>query len=362
MSSLAKSQSESLTYSVAVVGANGYSGLELCRLLLSHPKAELRVCFGRDENWKLSQDLMMAGAEKVVTRGLQDLLLSASEFDCVFLATPPEVSMELVPLLMKKTKVIDLSGAFRLRSEDFHKYYKEKHSCAEFIESAKYGLVPFTKSESSQLVSNPGCFATATLMALLPLLRDRLVDSSQIVIDAKSGTTGGGRKAKENLLFSEVEGNCLPYRVGEHQHLPEIIKYVKEFSGAEIDPHFITHLLPVRRGIIAGLYLQRAADFIQTSDSQYSEFLKNAYTSVYGSKNSLVKFGSTHENPQLLALRNVVGTARTHISFEVKGSKVFVFSCIDNLLKGAASQALENWNLNHMWPTELGLAQSEVSL
>jgi N-acetyl-gamma-glutamyl-phosphate reductase len=347
---------------VAVVGANGYSGLELCRLLLNHPQAELRVCFGRDESWKLSQDLMVEGAENVPTRNLHELLRTASEFDCIFLATPPEVSMELIPQLITKTKVIDLSGAFRLSLEDFQSYYKEKHSCPDLLLSANYGLVPFAKSESRQLISNPGCFATATLLGLIPLLGDRLIDANQIVIDAKSGTTGGGRKAKENLLFSEVDGNCLPYRVGEHQHLPEIIRYVREFSGVQIEPHFVTHLLPVRRGIIAGLYLQRAEDFQHATDTEYSDFLNRSYTSIYGPKNPLIKFGSVQQNSQLLVLRNVVGTARTQISFAVKGRKVFVFSCIDNLLKGAASQALENWNLNHKWPTELGLTQIEVSL
>jgi N-acetyl-gamma-glutamyl-phosphate reductase len=195
-------------------------------------------------------------------------------------------------------------------------------------------------------------------MALIPLLKEGLVDPSQIVIDAKSGTTGAGRKAQENLLFSEVEGECLPYKIGTHQHLPEIIKYADLYSGQSTDIQFTTHLLPVRRGIISSIYLKRQPHYKDMPDVEFLKRMTTAFDQAYA-KNSLVRFGSLEEFPKLLSLKSVVGSPRTHISYTVKGNKIFTFSCIDNLLKGAASQAIENWNSQNRWPTDTGLESIE---
>jgi N-acetyl-gamma-glutamyl-phosphate reductase len=345
---------------VAVVGARGYSGAELCRLLLRHPAVSLEACLSADAGFSLQAqlpELQGPGAVVVPTRQLTDLAAVAAECDAIFLATPAEASMKLAPeALAAGAHVIDLSGAFRLEAAEFAKWYGHEHSSPELIARAHYGLVPWCgpldapsiKKCGTTLVANPGCYATAALLALIPLLRDGLVDPATLVIDAKSGTTGAGRKATENLLFSEVDGECLPYKVGRHQHLPELRKYVAAFAQAEIDPHFATHLLPVRRGIICGLYARTRA-----SAAEIAASFERAYAGY-----PLVRAREGEPGP----LRRVVGSARAEISFTVTGDKLYVFSMIDNLLKGAASQAVENLNRLLDLPPETALTQLEGTL
>ncbi|RYZ85745.1 MAG: N-acetyl-gamma-glutamyl-phosphate reductase, partial [Proteobacteria bacterium] len=176
--------------------------------------------------------------------------------DVVFLATPAEVSLRLAPQIRNAGKtVIDLSGAFRLKAHDYKTWYGFDHEAPTELASAHYGLVPFaTKAGAGSVIANPGCYASAISLALIPLLRDGIIRQDGIVIDAKSGTTGAGKKAAENLLFSEVAGECLPYKVGKHQHLPEVTEAVRAFAKVNLDAHFVTSLLSVRRGIIAGVY------------------------------------------------------------------------------------------------------------
>ena len=211
---------------VGIVGARGYSGLELARILLRHPEASLSACFANEKSFALQDYLPEAAAEQVPVVALTEI--EQMPLDTVFLATPVEASLELAPKLAGKMNVIDLSGAYRLKASDYPKWYGFEHSSPALLEKAAYGLAPLSSPRGSRMVSNPGCFATSVLMALVPLLRAGLLVPSSITIDAKSGATGAGRKAAENLLFTEVDGDCLPYRVGKHQHLPEIIRYAKE--------------------------------------------------------------------------------------------------------------------------------------
>lgn len=325
-------QVNSQYFQVAIIGSSGYSGLELTRLLKKHPQISLVSCYGSQEMavfWK-----------------------SVSSFNVVFLATPAEVSLELVPLLLKAgVHVIDLSGAFRLKttdiSADYLKWYNLQHHESEWVKKAHFGLVPWStpaKVEGPQLIANPGCYATAILMGLLPLLKSRLILEDTLVIDAKSGTTGAGKKAQEAQLFSEVDGECRPYKVGQHQHLPEINLWAKELSGINIDPFLTTSLLPTRRGIIAGLYAKLApGKSVPDIESALKEF--------YGSYPFISRGNS---------LKKVVGTPHTQFSYEVVGEKLYFFSSLDNLLKGAASQAVENFNLLHSLPVETGLTHLEA--
>ncbi|MBC7743143.1 MAG: N-acetyl-gamma-glutamyl-phosphate reductase [Bdellovibrionaceae bacterium] len=322
-----------------IVGARGYAGLELARLLLRHPNVDLKFCFATSE-MNLSHYLNTESAKNVVC--LLDKEIMSHLTDVVFLATPAEVSLKLAPqILASGKKVIDLSGAFRLKENDYQKWYGFEHTEPTLLANALYGLLPWVgPSKNENLVANPGCFATAVTLALIPLLKDFVIDSENIVIDAKSGSTGGGKKAAENLLFTEVDGECLPYKVGRHQHYPEIVEAIKNFSGQKIEAHFTTSLLPVRRGIIAGVYGRLAA-------GKTIEDVENAFQKYYGDY-TLVNHGrlssAIAKSNALLSLKKVVGTAKTHISYEVEGNKLYLFSCIDNLLKGAASQAVENLN------------------
>ena len=193
-------------------------------------------------------------------------------------------------------------------------------------------------------------------MAILPLLRSDLIEPSSLVIDSKSGTSGAGRKAAENLLFTEVDGECLPYRVGQHQHFPEIQEYAQVFGGQAIDPFFNTSLLPVRRGIISSIYARlktgRGLADIRTA-------LANAYEDYPLVKISALSELSAIGQAQAVSLKKVVGSARTHLAFEVVGEKLYMFSLLDNLLKGAASQAVENFNWLNGLPAGTGLTEIE---
>ncbi len=274
--------------------------------------------------------------------------------DYVFLATPAEVSLELAPKIMAAGKtVIDLSGAFRLKQNSYQEWYGFEHTAKKELDQAQYGLVPFAEPNPKQkLVANPGCFATAITMALIPLLKQDVISSENIVIDAKSGTSGAGKKLAENLLFTEVEGECLPYKVGKHQHYPEIQETIEKFSGKKIDAHFGTSLLPVRRGIIAGIYARM-------QPGKTLQDVQKAFQQSFGDY-SLVMHAPTKEKPQLLSLKKVTGTGRTHLSYAVEGDKLYLYSSIDNLMKGAASQAVENMNNLSGLAVTTGLSQLEA--
>jgi N-acetyl-gamma-glutamyl-phosphate reductase len=362
---------------VAIVGAHGYAGMELARLIIKHPKMNLAACFARDPNWKLSDELFgetsHGSVKQMQTLPMDSLLEHQGKFETLFFATPPEASLEWISKIHAKgteiPQIIDLSGAYRLSVAEAQSIYGLTHSGLEV--SAEYGLAPWSNiSERSAFISNPGCFATSVLMAVIPLLKAGLVQPESLVMDCKSGTSGAGKKAQERLLFTEVEGECLPYRVGKHQHLPEINRYVNHYAGVQIDPIFVTSLLPVRRGIISGIYARMTKRMDSYSESDALAAVASSYEEAY-SGYPLVRFGSLDgnehgnekRNQSLLLLRKVIGSARTHVSFAVSrsvyGTKLHVFSCIDNLLKGAASQAVENWNLSHGLPADCAMEYLE---
>ena len=359
---------------VAIVGARGYSGLELARLALRHPQIELKACFAGSESLAVADYLPESAAKDVPVYSIDQLETIAKECDAVFLATPAEVSLELAPVILRKgADAIDLSGAFRLKAgegKDIARLYKDAYGFAHptpyLVEQSLYGIVPLAKAyppksaAGPRLIANPGCYATSAAMALLPILKTGALDTRTIVIDAKSGTTGAGRKASEKLLFTEVEGDCLPYKIGDHQHLPEIRMAARSLTGFEIDPFFTPHLLPVRRGIISSIYAR--AKSAALTDAELLACIDAAYTQAYASY-PLVRFNALGADEpgaaQGLSLRKVVGTARTHIVFHVKDGKIFIFSAIDNLLKGAASQAIENLNLMYGLAPETGLMDME---
>lgn len=370
------------TVNCSVIGARGYSGLELSRLLLQHPTFSLRSCYATSA-FELSQYIddqeiqfqqnhqghavqcLAFAQNKSAAESLGELSDSTS---VVFLATPAETSLELAPHLLSQGKtVIDLSGAFRLKKHDYKKWYSMNHNQSDLLQSAKYGLMPWNQASKNlsanqkhslsgnpaQLIANPGCYATAILMALLPLIKNNLIQLETIVIDAKSGTSGAGRKAAENLLFTEVADDVLPYKVGRHQHWPEIVEAVFALTGEMISPMMTTHLLPVRRGITSAIYAR-------VQPNVTSEKIYQAYAEAYQNYellkwNDLNNTSLKKSSSSLLSLRKVVGTANTHISFDLVGDQLYVFSLIDNLLKGAASQAVENLNALTGQPLDFGL-------
>lgn len=368
----------------AVVGARGYSGLELCRLLLQHPKVEFIGAFATGK-FDLSDFLSQPQARFVPAAGMEDLprVVHESHVQAVFLATPAEASAEWAPKILEMgVDVIDLSGAFRLQTGDIAASYKEwyrmDHPALGLVQQALYGLSPWCwQREASnasadqlqptelggRLIANPGCFATSILMALVPLMKDQLIDPTQIVVDSKSGSTGAGKKAEERLLHSEVSEQIQPYRIGRHQHLPEILQFLKKPSGSKVKLQFTPHLMSFRRGILSSIYLRPSSALMDLSDVELSARIGQSLNRSY-ERDPLVRITElTAQNEGAeLALRRVVGTAQTRIAFKVQDGQIYLFSMIDNLMKGAASQAIENFNCLYGWEHWFGLDHLEGSI
>ncbi len=355
---------------VGLIGARGYSGMELGRSLLQHPYVESLTLGTNETAIHLKHWLPESLGREVQCLPVNALIESASQFDIVFLATPAEASMELAPGLLKSsTKVIDLSGAFRLSTtEKYQTWYGLKHTSPELLGLAQYGLSPFlsTASDSNstsphseiRLIANPGCYATAVQMALIPLLKKNLLQTESIVIDAKSGTTGAGKKAAESQLFAEISEDSFPYKIGKHQHYPEFCDHISLLTQTKINPHFSTSLLPLRRGITAGIYAHlqpgcQLSDVTQAFQEAFAQYPLARFTPLNDPSNS------ASEDHSILSLKKVVGSARTHISYGVIDNKLYLYSCIDNLMKGAASQAIENMNYLWGWPVHTGLLHRE---
>lgn len=351
---------------VAIVGAQGYSGLELARILLHHPKAELCGVFSRDTDWRLEHDLPDDKAHTVPTHQPDQLLAVAETCDTVFLATPADVSMQLAAALAPLAiQCIDLSGAFRLTVEEFESWYGEAHTASAPLAEAVYGLSPWLTQKQAPnahaLIANPGCYPTAALMGLVPLLEAGIIDSKNLIIDAKSGVSGAGRIAKKPLLLAEMQQNFYPYKIGKHQHTPEIIRYLQSVSARPVSLHFSTHLLPIKRGISVSIY----ADLIA-----YKRDINRAIQAVYDKayqEYPLARYGAldeatSAEQLQLTSLCSVVGSARTHIAWQQVETKLQLFVSIDNLLKGAASQAVENFNQLNGFKLATGLVELNGTL
>ncbi len=364
---------------VGVIGARGYAGAELSRILLSHPEVEYRYYFySQGRGFNLEELGFNTRMYKELPKGRQseDLIkvhcTFRSELDVLFLATPNEISLELIPHFNNQSfHLIDLSGAFRLNYEDkqqtrdqYLKYYKLNHNHVEMMDRFIFGLVPFNRNQflrnrPSQeprpyWIANPGCYVTSVLLALKPLLLEGLLDTKGIVIDAKSGTSGAGKKAAENLIFSEVYNECLPYKISQHQHYPEIEMFLNQGLSEKVEFIFTPHLLPIHRGIVSSIYTQWSEGFKLKSDLEKAQAVHQAYQKYY-SDYPLIRWGRINENKTILNLKYVIQTPLTQIGYEIDENHLYLFSQIDNLLKGAASQAIENFNLMYGLKPETGL-------
>jgi N-acetyl-gamma-glutamyl-phosphate reductase len=341
------------TLKVALVGARGYSGLELSRLLLGHPNAQLIDVYSSNTQWQLAQDIIVPSAKNVNTRQLDQLEANAKNYDVIFFATSAGQSAEWIPKLLEHTQIIDLSGAFRLNWQQTQKFYKLELD-EKYLSPANYGLSPWNKC-ASRFISNPGCYVTATLMALIPLLKENLI-TTDVVIDAKSGTTGAGRSPKDSTNFSEISQEIHPYKITNHQHEPEIIRYLSHFASTDIDPIFTTTLLPIPRGILSSIYTR-------LQDGVGVKQIHEAYEYYYREYPLLQNYwlqGDDLGFSWKTSLKRVVNTPFTQLAYTAKDNKLYLFSMIDNLLKGAASQAVENFNAMFELPVTTGLIKETL--
>jgi len=324
---------------VSVVGASGYSGLELTKLLLHHPAVHIDRLFANTSAGRKVADVYpwLAGQiDKIYDEYSLDMACAS---DLLFLALPSGEAMNLVPeLLQKGKKIIDLGGDFRLREASiYERYYHRPHKAADLLASAVYGLPEWNhdRIRTTSLLANPGCYPTSALLPLLPLLKEQLILDEGIVVNSLSGVSGAGRSASTDLSFVEVNESAKAYKVGQHQHIPEINETLQSIIKRPITVTFVPHLIPLNRGIYTSMYATLAKGIS-------SDDIERAYRNSYG-KSPFVRVSSS----AIPELKNVVHTNFVDIGFRVDGAgnRLMVFSAIDNLLKGAAGQAVQNMNL-----------------
>ena len=337
---------------VGIVGGTGYTGVELLRLLAAHPGVELAMITSRSEAG-------MPVAEMFPNlRGHVDLEFTSPDpatlasCDVVFFATPNGVAMQSVSALLEAgTKVIDLAADFRLKDPAVWKqWYDMDHACPELLDEAVYGLPEVNRDAIAQarLIANPGCYPTAVQLGLLPLLEKGLVDSGRLIADCKSGVSGAGRKAAVGTLLCEASESFKAYGVPGHRHWPEIRQGLNNAIDDEVGLTFVPHLTPMLRGIHATLY----ATLLNANDATESE-LQALYEQRYASE-PFVDILPAGSHPETRSVKGA-NTCRIAIHRPQGGDTVVVLSVIDNLVKGAAGQALQNMNIICGLPETAGL-------
>ena len=321
---------------IAIFGGSGYGGSELLRILLFHPNAEIVFVTANEHAGKA------VGEVHKNLFGLTDLRFEKSpedlselkEIDLAFFALPHGQALNLIPNLPENIKVIDLSGDFRINDKDvFQKFYKLEHTATNLQKKFVYGLTETNREQikTANYIANPGCFATATLLALAPMVKSGLL-TGKIIVDAKTGSSGSGAKAAANTHHPQRMNSFYAYKPFQHQHVPEISQHLKEVGTFENDLIFMTHSLPVSRGIFASCYLE-------TTNLLTNEDVKNLYELFY--KDSF--FVRLVENSP--DINWVKTTNFCDIAAHSNGKQIVVFSAVDNLVKGAAGQAVQNMNL-----------------
>ncbi|MGA2865761.1 MAG: N-acetyl-gamma-glutamyl-phosphate reductase [Verrucomicrobiota bacterium] len=347
---------------VAIVGASGYSGEELVRLLLSHPQAELRAVTSRQRAGQTLAQVFPKFAHHARARALRfsepKAELLAKEAQVVFLALPHGVAAEFaVPLLQLGCQVIDLSADFRVKNAAVYKeFYGREHPAPELLAQAVYGLPEIYRAQikAASLVASPGCYPTSILLPTIPLLRAGLVRPSGIIADSLSGVSGAGRKAERDYLFVECNESMRPYGLPKHRHLCEMEQELSLAAGVQVTLQFTPHLIPVNRGILTTLYLVPQGGCEAGKDlAEFGESVAACYQAAYGDE----PFVRLLEGKALPDTKNVVGTNVLELAWRLdpRTGRLLVMSAEDNLLKGASGQAVQSLNLICGFPEAAGL-------
>lgn len=347
---------------VAIIGASGYSGEELVRLLLSHPHAALSAVTSRQYAGQTLAQIFPKFAGYPASRSLRfsepNAELLARQAELVFLALPHGVAAEFaVPLLERGCRVVDLSADFRLRSAAIYKeFYGHDHPAPELLSRAVYGLPEVYREEikSALLVASPGCYPTSILLPVIPLLRAGLIKPDGIIADSLSGVSGAGRKAELDYLFVECNESLRPYGLPKHRHLSEVEEQLSLVAGSRVVVQFTPHLVPVNRGILTTLYLEpkeKPAD--SAAASRLAEKVGACYEAAYKTE----PFVRLLEGKALPDTKNVTGTNNAEIAWRVdpRTGRLIVMCSEDNLVKGASGQAVQSMNLMCGFPETAGL-------
>lgn len=338
---------------VGIIGSTGYAGAELVRLITQHKDAEV-VWYGSrsyiDEKYADVYRNMFKIVDATCMDDNMDEL--ANEVDVIFTATPQGLCASLVSEeVLSKVKIIDLSADFRIKDVNiYEQWYGIKHKSPQFIEEAVYGLCEINrdKVKGARLIANPGCYTTCSILTIYPLVKEGLIDPKSIIVDAKSGTSGAGRGAKVPNLFCEVNENCKAYAVASHRHTPEIEEQLTYAAGEEVLINFTPHLIPMQRGILATAYgnLKKEVTYDEVK-AIYDKYYRDEY------------FIRVIEGELPPETRWVEGSNFVDISFKIdkRTNRIIMMGAIDNLVKGAAGQAVQNMNIMFGLPENEGLQQ-----
>lgn len=340
----------------SIVGATGYAGAELVRLLVRHPEVEINKLISKSYVGQEFAGIYSNLFEIIEGECSGDELAQlAEESDVIFTATPQGyLSQLLTEDILEKTKVIDLSADYRLSDVNvYEKWYKLQHGSPDLIEWAVYGLCEIYRDDikKTNLIANPGCYTTCSILTIYPLVKERLIDPQSIIIDAKSGTSGAGRGAKVSNLFCEVNENIKAYGVATHRHTPEIEEQLSKAEGIDIKVNFTPHLVPMNRGILVTAYAN-LRDNIGYGHPDLQR-IKDAYRRSYANERfiRLLPDGVCPET------RWVEGSNYVDIGFVIdeRTERIIMMGALDNLVKGAAGQAVQNMNILFGFSEKTGL-------
>jgi N-acetyl-gamma-glutamyl-phosphate reductase len=340
------------TIKVGIVGGTGYTGIELLRILGRHPQIELAAITSRKEAGIRVAELFPSLRGAVALAFSDPAKADLDRCDVVFFATPNTVAMgQAKALLDAGVRIVDLSADFRIRDvAEWERWYKVKHAAPELIAQAVYGLpeVHRAKIKSARLVANPGCYPTAVQLGFLPLVEAGVVDLEHLIADAKSGVSGAGRKTEEQLLFSEASDNFKAYGVAGHRHWPEIRQGLDAAAGRKISLTFVPHLTPMIRGIHATLYarITKNAEFQRLFEERYRN---EPFVDV-------LPLGSEPDTRSVRA----ANTCRIAVHRPHEGDMLVVIAVIDNLVKGASGQAVQNMNIMFGFEETMGLSHLAI--
>ena len=323
----------------SIVGASGYSGAELLKILLRHNFVKLDKLFANSLVGKRVKDVYPWFAGRAELTYEQYSVDAVNSSDLVFIALPSREAMNIVPALLERgKKIIDLGGDFRLKDPKlYEKFYKHQHTAPHLLPQAVFGLPEWNRSaiRTASLIANPGCYPTSAILPLAPVLKDGIIERNGITISSLSGVSGAGRSATTDMSFAEVNESVKAYKVGEHQHIPEIKSSLEAIIGAPVSMTFVPHLLPITRGIYTSIY----APLVKTVT--HADVLE-AFRKYYENE-PFIRFSDT----AVPEINNVNYTNFIDIGFRIytDNNQLIILSAIDNLVKGAAGQAVQNMNI-----------------
>lgn len=340
-----------MAINVGIIGATGHTGEELIDILLGHPNVRITKLYNTSDEPQNISEVFPRFKGRIDLACSKLNLKEISELcELVFLALPHTVSMKFVPgLLAKGKKVVDLSADYRLQDvREYKSFYRSEHKDKAHIKDAVYGLPEIYRQDikKAKLIANPGCYPTCAILALAPVIALNLAELDSVIIDAKSGVSGAGKKLEKGLLFLEVNEDFRAYKVNAHQHIPEIKQVLSKLAGTKIQLTFVPHLLPLNRGILETIYVKKVKKANVKAQS-----LAELYKKFYKGE-QFVRIKKEGEFPRI---KDVAGTNFCDIGIKDEGDRIIIIAAIDNLIKGASGQAVQNMNIMCNLPEYQGL-------